>query len=366
MKVVQIFPGKVWGGAEQYVLDLGTALAERGHDITYLCRNSAAVEARLSDSNIPFTALPFSWAFDRKSIKALAEIIADADVVHIHDIRYAPIAVLARRKTGSKARIVMTRHDAHRTPVNPLLRRYVKEVDSVVFVSDFARRAWLSGNRWFPEEKCTVVLNSTPPASTSNAVENLREKFGIAPATPLLIFCGRIKKTKGCDVMLEALSGLRDRDFALVMIGAFAKKSFRQKLDEIASRGGISDRIHYYGFADHARLFLPQADIAVTPSAGREACPLANLEAMQAATCVVTTTSGGQVEYITDHINGLLVPPADSGALANAMAELLDNPNLRDTLAAEGERYFATKMSFDKFTDRIEEVYRSSIISPQQ
>lgn len=358
MKVVQILPGKVWGGAEQYVLDLGNSLIDRGHDVTFICRNALPVTSRLTDSGTPFTALAFSWAFDRRSIKDLAEIIKDADIIHIHDIMFAPIALLAARRSGSKARIVMTRHDAHRTPVNPFYRRFVRDVDHLIFVSDLARRSWLGANRWFPPEKCSVVINSTPPAPAI-PMESLREKFGIDSSTPLLLFCGRIKKTKGCDVMLEALSRLRDRNFALVMIGACNKESFRRRLDEIAQKGGIADRVHYYGFSDRGRLFFPQADIALAPSSGKDACPLSNIEAMQAGVCVITTSNGGQAEYITDHVTGLLVPPADSQALADAIAEVIDDASLRKRLADAGHRYFIAEMTFDKFTDRIEAIYRN-------
>lgn len=167
MKVIQIFPGKVWGGAEQYVLDLGNALASRGHDVSYVCRASGAVGPHLEKAGVAFTALPFSWGLDRASVKGLADIMADADIVHVHDIMFAPIAVLARKRSGSKARIVMTRHDAHRTPVNLFYRHLVGRVDRAIFVSDLARRSWCGANKWFPQDKCSVVINSIPPTHSS-------------------------------------------------------------------------------------------------------------------------------------------------------------------------------------------------------
>lgn len=357
MKIVQIFPGKVWGGAEQYVLDLGQALAARGHEVIFMARNDGKVAARLEKSGISFRPFNFSWARSCKAADAVSAEIKDADVVHVHDVAFAPLAVRARRRSGSKAKIVMTRHDAHSTPVNPLYRSFVKQVDRVIFVSDIARRAWLGGNKWFPTDKCRVVINSVPePAGIPT--ESLRDKYNIPASTPLLLFCGRIKKTKGCHVLIEALGKIKDRDFALVMIGAAPKESYIRKLGMLADQAGITERIHYYGFSPVGRDFLPQADIALAPSSGKEACPLTNLEAMQAGICTVASTSGGQVEYIDNGRTGLLVPPGDVDALAEATASLIDNPDKRIRIAAAGRQEFVTNMSYDKFVNRIIEAYQ--------
>jgi len=356
MKVIQIFPGNVWGGAEQYVLDLGKALASRGHDVSYIARDAEAVTSRLRKDGVTFATLPFRWAMDRASVSGLAEMMKDADIVHIHDMMFAPTAVLARRRSGSGARIVMNRHDAHRTPANIFYRHLIRGVDRIVFVSDLARRSWCGANSWFPAEKCSVILNSTP-LMENISVESLREKYAIAPTTPLLMFLGRIKKTKGCDVLVKALSLIRDRDFAMVFIGACRKESFMKRLLAIARQGGIDDRIHYYGFSGHGRHFLAQADVAIAPSAGKEACPLSNIEAMQAGVCVITTTNGGQAEYISDSRNGLLVAPSDPRALADAIVRVLDNPDFRRQLAAAGHDYFLANMTYDKFVDKITETY---------
>lgn len=357
VKIIQIFPGKVWGGAEQYVLDLGRALASRGHEVTYIARDADAVTSRLEKSGIGFTTLPFRWALDMASIRKLAEEMMDADVVHVHDVMFAPLAVLAKHRSRSKARIVMTRHDAHRTPANIFYRPFIKQIHKAIFVSDLARRSWHGANRWFPTEKCSVVLNSIPPYG-QRPMESLREKYSIAPSTPLLLFCGRIKKTKGCDVIIKALSLIRDKDFAMVFVGKCAKDSYCRKLHTLAEEGGISDRIHYYGFSEHGRQFFPQADIALAPSAGKDACLLSNIEAMQAGTCVISTDNGGQVEYISSGENGLLVPPSDAASLAEAIATMIDNPPYRERLAKAGQEYFLANMNYTQFVDKILADYR--------
>lgn len=357
MKIVQIFPGKIWGGAEQYVLDLGRELATRGHSVTYVSRNSSAVISNLKNEGVECHALPFSWSFDLRTISLLADIIKDADVIHVHTIKFIPITVLAKIRSGSNVRIVMTRHDAHRTPVNLLFRPFFRYLDRIIFVSDLTRRSWCGANRWFPQDKCVVVHNSIPPASNNTDVESLRGKYNIPTSIPLLIFSGRVRKSKGCEVLIDALCRLSDRKFAMVFLGACRPDNYTEKLMKIAEAGGIADKIHFYGFTRQARDLMKQADIGVSPSVFRDPFLLSNIEFQQQGIPIVTTNNGGQPEYVTDGVTGLLVNPKNPEQLAEAIDRLLTDTDLRNRIGRAGLDYFNANLSYDKFTDRIIEVY---------
>ena len=86
MNIIQIFPGKIWGGAEQFILDLGTALCEKGHNVSYLSYNVDTIKNR-TNGVIPLQTLPFKGIFDIKTITTLSGIIKEknADIIHIHD-----------------------------------------------------------------------------------------------------------------------------------------------------------------------------------------------------------------------------------------------------------------------------------------
>ncbi len=356
MKVVQVFPGKVWGGAEQYVLDLGSELAARGHSVSYVSRDSEAVASHLREDAVDCRALPFSWSLDLRTISGLAEIIRDADVVHVHSVKAVPIAVLAKKKSGSRARIVLTRHDAHRTPVNPLFRRFFRQLHRIVFVSGMTKRSWHGANRWFPEEKCVVVHNSIPPYADT-AAESLREKFGIPASVPLIVFSGRVRESKGCGVLVDALGRIADRPFALVFLGACRPADYADKLMKAARAGGIADRVHFYGFTTHARALMRQADIGVAPSVFRDPFCLSNIEFQQGGVAIVTSNNGGQPEYVTDGVTGLLVNSGDAVQLAGAIASLLDDEALRKRIASAGHEYFNSHLSYGRFVDKIIDAY---------
>jgi glycosyltransferase involved in cell wall biosynthesis len=95
---------------------------------------------------------------------------------------------------------------------------------------------------------------------------------------------------------------------------------------------------------------------AVLPSICLDACPTTVLEAMASGRPVVATTTGGIVDMITDEENGLLVPPGDEYQLAEAMARLLNDADLRARLAA-GARERVQRFTASAVAERLEDVY---------
>jgi glycosyltransferase involved in cell wall biosynthesis len=108
---------------------------------------------------------------------------------------------------------------------------------------------------------------------------------------------------------------------------------------------------------------------AVLPSICLDACPTTVLEAMASGRPVVATTTGGIVDMIVDGENGLLVPPGDEYKLAEAMARLLNDDDLRVRLAA-GAQERVRRFTASAVVERLEAVYarvapRNSGASPK-
>ena len=358
MRILQIIPGKIWGGAEQYIVDLSKALVDRGHTVDYLCHDREAVTSQLERHGMEYRTLPFSWSLDRKSINALAEILrqGDYDVIHVHSMMFVPIAQLAVSKAGSGARVVMTRHEAHRTKANIFVRHLFKRLHRIICVSDLVRRRYRGANGWITDGMTRVIHNSIPPYPFKD-VESLRDKYSIPADVPLLMFAGRVKKSKGCTVIMQALACIADKPFHMVFIGALKSGKYRDQLMDIARKAGIEDRVHFYGFTPDARQFMRQADIAVAPSVTLDSCPLSNIEYLQLGKCEVSTNNGGQAEYLEDGRTALLCDPGDAGQLASALARVIDDKELRGRLAKAGKEYFDENMTYDKFVDKVPEAY---------
>jgi glycosyltransferase involved in cell wall biosynthesis len=154
---------------------------------------------------------------------------------------------------------------------------------------------------------------------------------------------GRIMVTSSSDVpmkglvpLLEAVAKLRtERDIELTVIG---RPNEGGRVDKTITRLGLGDIVHCVsGISDEAlaRLY-GEAEVAVVPSL-YEGFSLPAIEAMSCGVAVVATTGGALPEVVgTSGETGLLVPPDDPGALAGAIAQLLDDPELRAKLGAAG------------------------------
>lgn len=352
MRIVQVFPGKVWGGAEQYVLDLGRALVSCGHDVIYLCRDAEAVTSRLDAECVGYHLLTNN----------ILSHVNGADVVHIHDSKFVVPFVKATKKCdGEKPRVVFTRHIARASRVLPWRWREWRRLHSVVFVSEIAKRLWCGANGWMPQDKCTVIHNSIPERdAVEAAAPSLRELYGISSDVPLLMFTGRVRKSKGCAVIIEALSRL-DARWAMVFVGASKPHDYHARLMELARRKGIGDRVYFYGFTSDVRQLVSQADIGLQPSIVREAFGLSQLEFMQAGKPIVTTDNGAQPEYVVNGRTGLLIPPCDPVSLAGAVGRLLDNyPDGCREMGVAAARQYRNMFSYEIFLKRIIAVYDPS------
>lgn len=359
MKILQIFAGKIWGGAEQYVLDLGEALAARGHEVRYAARDSRAVLNRI-EGRIPCDVIRLGRGLAGLfTARSLAQLLRETkpDVVHLHDTAFVPAVMLARRLSGSRARIVLTRHIARRSRTPLIWRGAFRQLHRLVFVSDLASRMWCGANGWMPAERCRTVLNSIPEAENAPSDGSLRTLYGIPASVPLLLFTGRVRRSKGCATIVRALGLLRDKPFFMLFVGACKPTGYDDTLLRKAEALGIGDRVRCHGFSDRARQFVGEADLGLAPSIVRESCGLSPMEFMQAGKCVIATDNGAQSEYLRSGVEGLLVPPDDAEALAAAIGRCLDDDALRHRLGkAAGER-FERELTYDRFVDRILSAY---------
>ncbi len=177
-----------------------------------------------------------------------------------------------------------------------------------------------------------------------------RAAIGLDPTQRVLLFVGRIQRLKGLEVLLRAFASLKDLEQpARVLVVGGQPSTVHEareiaRLQHLATRLGIADRVTFSGAVPHERLplYYAAADVTVMPSS-YESFGLVAVESLACGTPVVATRVGGLTSIVRDGETGFLVPWRDPALFAERLRLVLDNGELRQRLAAQArpsvERY---------------------------
>lgn len=282
------------------------------------------------------------------------------DLTVVHEPN--PVALVADFVTARRGPLVVYFHSEvvraewkYRLLYRPFLRRVLDRAARIIVASPaMAERAQqLEAYR----HKCSVIpygIDTVPLAGTPAVharAAALRHELG----TPLVLFAGRLVPYKGVDVLLRAVAALRVQ---LVVVG---NGPLRESLTAQA-RDSCGGRVTFAGTVTDTELtaLYHACDVFVLPSVTRaEAFGMVQIEAMACGKPVVSTAVLSGVPWVNQHgITGLVVPPGNAGALADALRVLLADEGLRDRLGAAGRRRVAEEFTAARMAERTVALYR--------
>jgi glycosyltransferase involved in cell wall biosynthesis len=355
--VLQIFASRFWGGGEQYVYDLSKNLSEKGCEFTLVSRKSKDIDDKIKSLNLKSFILPLTTHFDIFSIYRLLQIIDKhkVNLIHTHQFKDAFIALFAGILSRSKPKVILTRHLVRKGKNGLIYRWLYRRIDKIIFVSALARDAFLSSQPSICAKKITVIHNSISP-SPQIEDEDIRKRYSINRDTVILAFTGRIVQEKGIEVLIDSLQEIKNLDFYLLIAGK-GDKEYEQKLRNRIKSCDLSEKVEFTGFLDKIQSFIRQIDIGIIPSVCQESFGLSIIEFMQAGKAVITTNNGAQPEFVADRQNGILIPPCDVAALANAIQSLILNVEQRTSLGIQAKKTFEEELSYPVFLNKILAVY---------
>ena len=203
-------------------------------------------------------------------------------------------------------------------------------------------------------------MAAAPPADRAEVDLFLSEHGGAGPgrARPKIIACvANLIHYKGhlnlIDAMAEVAAAYPSSRLLLIGRDGGMEPEIRRRIEA----RGLRDRVALLGLQPCVRLVYGAADLSVLPS-DEEGFSNVILEAMEAGKAIVATKVGGVPEAISDGVDGLLVTPKDSGALAEAMLKLLRDDDLRKRLGEAARRRARQEFSLDAMFAAYEKLYR--------
>lgn len=353
MNIIHLVSNKVWGGGEQYVLDLCRRLDADGHSVAVITRGIEAVDAPFRKAGFTPGHLPLGGVFDFISSSRLSRVLdnmSEPVVVHVHNFKDARTAVRARqmmRRPGA-VRVVVTRHLVKPGKTDRASASLYGAIDAIAFVSQTALDAFLSSGPRVDRAKLSVIHNAVVDCGEVVAADR-------QPGELRIVYAGRLAAEKGIEKLLEALPLFPQN--AVLHIAGSGKANYEVALRRYASSVGVGDRIVWHGHLSNLAPLMASADIGILPSIVTEAFPLVVLEFMRHGTPVITTNRGGQTEVITDGVNGILTPPGDAGAIADAVGRLAADRVLTARMGEAARAKAEADFNYEQFYNKILRLY---------
>jgi len=295
----------------------------------------------------------------------LVRMVHDHDIYCLRSYKYNPLTRNVCRRPASWYCVFPCLAPLKRTREGPFPFQWVsypakrKEVrlnrqfDRHLVVTSYMRQELLT-NGFQPEQ-----IEIFPPVP--RAVEPLRSSFG---PRNLLIYAGQITRGKGVDVLLEALTQVREPYEAIVL----GDGNYRIRCEELSVRLGLGERVKFPGFVPQAELrqYYQDASAVLISSVWPEPIATIGLEVMRYALPVVAFDAGGIGDWLKDGENGYLVPWMDKAAYADRIDRLLRDKELARRMGEAGLERVSHDYDFEGYIGRLENLFEQVRSEPRR
>lgn len=357
-----------FGGAERLLATLNGIAGEIGLDLTVASLAPYSVERTASLPMLAHAGLRPSFVgvrrlLDPQAIPKLRRAIAlsGCDLVHAHLGYSAALVPIAARTAGVPC--VSTLHHLPSTDRSRcelvkewLWTRSAERGAALIYVSEAARRAaaMLVG----PAKPSWRVLHNgvdlsalVPPGPEKPSLPaDLRVPSGV----PVVSVVAAVRRLKGHEVALQAWPEVRARVPGAILL-VVGDGPYIPVL-----RANAGDGVIFAGSRDDVPDILRGSTLALLPSL-TEALPTVMIEAAACGLPVVATTVGGTPEIVEHGTTGLLVPPGDVGALADAVTDLLTDPDRRVRYGIAARRHAEERFDLRGWALSLRELYEEAL-----
>jgi len=350
------------GGAEIHLLHLVKNIDTKQFATTVICPtlkelDSWAKQLKKYSNVVRHNTGIFSQLFLRK-------VYRKADIIHFHlPSPYNCLFGLVGAKLAKARRIVVTEHMPR--PVHSkypfktnLVNFNFKHIDKVITVSEASARI-LQKTFSVDPSKIVTVYNGIDtslyrPCSKEDIIY-LKKTLNIDANVHVVGAIGRLTEQKGFEFLIKAASYVicKIANIKFLIMGTGELES---KLKHLVKEYKVQDNFFFLGYREDIHNILPIFDVFVLPSLW-EAFPLTILEAMATAKPVVASSVGGIDEAVENGETGLLVPPKDSTALADAIIFLLEDKEKALEMGKKGRERVEKYFSIDLMIENTKKIY---------
>lgn len=358
MRVMHVIESLEHGGAEAVVVELANACSQ-DHEVTICCTKIRGSLADRLDSGVALVCLGRGEGNDLMLPWRIAGEARRRDIEVLHSHAWGVFLETVAAAWLTRSRVVHTVHGPYlrhgkrfSQRLRARLRRFAERIAArrVTGIACVAAslREFVTHQMRLPT-KVSVIHNGIPDY--------------VAPPSPprddarRLVSVGRLATVKAYDVLLRAFAQVSHKRprLRLTLVGDGPE---RDALERLAERLCVSSSVDFVGFREDVPDLLAQQDLFVL-SSRHEGISIAILEAMRAGLPVVATRVGGVPDTVVDGVTGVLVPPDDAPALAEAIDRLLECPCSLRAIGAAGRAVQQHSFSLTRMCEQYLQLYGS-------
>lgn len=366
MRVCHVIHALTPGGAEQVLVDLAGAAAGAGLEMSVLSLMAfderAVHRPVLERTGVQVRSLGLSTRWDPRAFaRADATIRAlRPDVLHTHlkhaDLVGASVALRRGMPQVSTLHVIEDRPSGLGHVKRAAARLVRDRVAARTIAVSEAQRAWYVERLGGDPQRTVLIRNGVTAPPVAGAVDRaaLRAEFAVPEGALVAVTAAVLRPGKGIPDLLDALQRLPTDVSVVVVVAGDGPE--REALEARAARSPtVTARVRFAGWRTDVPALLAAADLVVHPSHA-DALPTAVVQAMAAGVPAVATDVGGTAEVVGQDA-GRLVPPHNPVRLAEALADVLRDHELRQRMASCARARYESEFRVDAWAQRLAAMY---------
>jgi glycosyltransferase involved in cell wall biosynthesis len=370
LRLLHVVGESRFGGAGKIILRLGKVAQAEGWQVDVLATDPIFQQAirqhglGLVDLDVIRREIRPVW--DLGGLMRLHKFLKKEPyrIVHTHTSKAGFVGRLAARLAGVPV-IMHTAHGFAFHEGSPALIRLIyssleriasRWCDRIVAVSEF-HRTWAIEMKMCSSQQIIAIPNGIPEVGRNRNIglTELRREMGAQDGDLVILCMVRLAADKGLKYLIEAAATLprTGRRLQIVIAG---DGPARDRLEQLAGKLKVTDRVKFLGFREDVGDLLAAADLVVLPSL-REGLSISLLEAMAAGKPIIATSIGSQREVASHADMARLVPAASAAALSEAIVRLADNPQLMTRLGASARTVYESCYTESRMLQSYRQLY---------
>ena len=390
MKILQVIPcfspHLPFGGSQTVMWNISKELAKRGHQVKIYSSNMinewysfplpkfeivSGIEiyhfrnvSKLFSKTLRYILIPDILFNLRSEIKTL-------DIIHLHELRNFPQLITALCSVGAEKPFIIQPHGTLRVSSHPMLKniydktllKYLfSKAEKIIAVNEFEKKQLLSYG--VPSRKIAIIPNAINLDEFLNLPQkgSFRARYGLTGSDFVILYLGRIAMDKGADILIKAISEIRNRYNNVKLVIAGPDDGFLPYIVKLVRKLEMQNVTIFTGplyGRDKLEAYV-DSDVYVLPSR-YEIFGMTVLEAYACAKPVIASRVSGEPKIVKHGITGFLFEPGNPEELGSYLAHLIENRSLINEMGSRGREFIIGNYSIGKVVDKLEKLYFESI-----